>query len=127
MRYKNPMGLNSRFYEIRQSMNWSKAEASRQLKISKAAIHQIETGATKTLRSSTLTELARITGYNALWISEGRGKKKKDDDEPPFLKLSESEQMLVLGSALPLLSRSAKIALAKQILDSLDQEPDDLE
>lgn len=54
----------------------SQAELARAIGLSRSAVNQIESGATKTLRASTLVALERATGFRAQWIESGRGPRK---------------------------------------------------
>jgi len=65
-----------RFIEARCTSGLSQAQLARALKLSRSAVNQIERGATKTLRASTLVALERATGYRAAWVETGRGPRR---------------------------------------------------
>jgi transcriptional regulator with XRE-family HTH domain len=46
---------------------------ARALNIESAAVYQIESGKTRSLKGGTLTAYARVTGCNAEWLASGKG------------------------------------------------------
>lgn len=68
--------LKERFRYAREQAGYSKAELARILKVSRSAIGQIETGATKNLKASTLVAMESATGFSGEWIETGKGNQK---------------------------------------------------
>lgn len=75
--------LADRVKQARESAGLSQADLARLSGISTAAMSQIETGQTKTLKASTATAFAKATGYTAEWLTSGRGQERslKNSDE----------------------------------------------
>lgn len=68
--------LKDRVIEARRAGGMPQAEFARAVGISTAAMSQIETGQTKSLKASTAAAIERATGYNAQWLITGRGPKR---------------------------------------------------
>lgn len=65
--------LGDRFKHARQTAGFTQQALGTLIGISKAAISQIETGATQTLASSTMLGVERYTGFSGRWIATGKG------------------------------------------------------
>ena len=86
--------LNQRVIEARENVGLSQAEFARKIKISRSALSQIESGATKAIKLETATRMEKVTGFNAEWLGNGNGE-KLISERAASPGLSEQEQELI--------------------------------
>lgn len=67
--------LTNRIVEAIDSTDLKDAEIARQAGVSRTAVYQWRAGLIKGIRAETATNLEKVTGYSAVWITTGRGEK----------------------------------------------------
>jgi transcriptional regulator with XRE-family HTH domain len=77
------MSLQDRIKEVIDASGLTPAEFSRAAKVSPSAINQLTEGKTKSLKAETAANIELATGYRAVWLAVGRGKKKIDSVTTP--------------------------------------------
>ena len=71
--------LEKRITEALDSTGLKDAEIARKLKLSRATISQWRSGGVKSLKAESASNIERLTGYSANWISTGVGDKMSGD------------------------------------------------
>lgn len=92
----------------REANGWNQPELANRAGITKQAVSQIESGATKNPRPETLLNIADITGFEYRWLITGKGHRTKEEAAKDMLDLSD----------LPEHSKAA----IRAVMDSLSQQ-----
>lgn len=71
--------LENRIAEALNSTGLKDAEIARKLKLSRATVSQWRSGGVKSLKAESASNIERLTGYSANWISTGIGDKMSSD------------------------------------------------
>lgn len=67
------MTIAQRLAEASQKTGMTQAAFAKQLKVTRSAVHQWESGATKYVRPEHLFAVADATGFSARWLATGKG------------------------------------------------------
>lgn len=87
------MQLSDRVKLARKMVKLSQVELAKKAGIAQPSVHDIESGKTKSLRSSTLMRMAEALGQTPEWLAGGIG----TPSEPPPPRYSKDEQSLLEG------------------------------
>ncbi|ATA55361.1 hypothetical protein CKY39_20660 [Variovorax boronicumulans] len=90
--------------ELVRDTGWTVGEISTKAEVSHSAVSQWLNGETQSLKIEPAVLLERYTGFSALWLAKGKGKKKVDaggaNDAPEFAGRAKQARFVpVVGTA----------------------------
>lgn len=96
--------LQERMQELVRDTGWTVGEISTKAEVSHSAVSQWLSGETHSLKIEPAVLLERYTGFSALWLAKGKGKKKVDaagaNDDPEFAgRARQARYVPVVGTA----------------------------